>query len=207
MTLSARLTAAAETLAVSVPEGAAEKLLSLVAVLAKWNAKIRLVGPVSAQQILDDHVVDGLGFARIVARTDTASWWDIGSGAGLPGLVLATLFPRRHFELVEPITKKTAFITTAVRTLGLTNVTVHTTRMELLTPDETSPKGALSRATFAPDAWYARAAELVGPGGQVIVALGSTDAPDLRARALLTDDYEMPVGRAKRSNLLVQVPL
>jgi 16S rRNA (guanine527-N7)-methyltransferase len=57
---------------------------------------------------------------------------DVGSGAGLPGLALAIARPDLELHLVEPLTRRTGWLSGAVAQLGLTNVTVHTARAESL---------------------------------------------------------------------------
>ena len=57
---------------------------------------------------------------------------DIGSGAGLPGIVLAIRRPDLHVTLVEPLLRRTTFLELAVSRMGLTNVTVHRGRAEEL---------------------------------------------------------------------------
>jgi 16S rRNA (guanine527-N7)-methyltransferase len=200
--LAGRIADGAAHLEVELPAAAADALARYAELIARWNARIRVVGPGDVRTIVDEHVVDALGFSRIVRRAAAPAWYDIGAGAGLPGLVLACLFPDVRFVLVEPVGKKSAFMHHAATTLGLTNVEVLTTRIELLPAG--GPAAALSRATFAPDEWFERARELVGPGGQVVVALGHADAPALRARAEAVDSYALPSNHARRTNLLLR---
>lgn len=202
MTLAARIADGAAQLGVELPAGAADMLARYAELIARWNARIRVVGPGDVRTIADEHVVDALGFSRIVRRAAAPAWYDIGAGAGLPGLVLACLFPETRFVLVEPVGKKSAFMHHAAASLGLTNVEVLTTRIELLPTG--GPTAALSRATFAPDEWFERASALVGPGGHVVVALGQADAPALRARAEVVDSYALPSNQARRTNLLLR---
>lgn len=61
---------------------------------------------------------------------------DVGSGAGLPGLVLAILAPQHHYMLAEKVGKKASFLHTVTRELGLSHVVVHPARVELLKPNK-----------------------------------------------------------------------
>jgi 16S rRNA (guanine527-N7)-methyltransferase len=91
---------------------------------------------------------------------------DVGSGGGFPALIVAALRPALAVRCVEPIHKKTAFLSAAVRSLKLGNVTVVTRRV-----DEGLDHGfdaAFSRATFALDEWLALGERLVRSGGMVI---------------------------------------
>ena len=172
--------------------------LTYAALLAKWNARIRLVGPSDLATIVREQVVDALGFALAVhALDDEEGFWDVGAGGGLPGILLALRFPERHFALVEPIHKKTAFLSHAAHELGLENVVVHTGRVEAdgavvpaLTLPFERPRAALSRATLAPGPWLATARQLVAPGGLVLRAVA-----DAVPEAVMADPHSAPAGR------------
>lgn len=155
------------------------RALELASLLAKWNAKIRLVGPSDLTTIVREQIVDALGFSLALDALDDDAYWDIGAGGGLPGLLMALCYPERRFVLVEPIHKKTAFLQHAAQVLALANVQVHTGRVAAdgsIEPAMTRapsppPRAAFSRATLAPEPWLATARQLVGPGGLVLIAV------------------------------------
>jgi 16S rRNA (guanine(527)-N(7))-methyltransferase RsmG len=173
------------------------RALAFARLLAAWNARIRLVGPTELASIVREQVVDAMGFALALRDLAEDSFWDVGAGGGLPGLLLALYFPERRFVLVEPIHKKSAFLKHAAHALGLDNASVHTGRVE---PDGSlhpplrlpgpPPRAALSRATLAPEVWLATARHLVGPGGLALIALAD-QVPDAIAR----DTSSVEVGR------------
>ena len=68
----------------------------------------------------------------IPERGESQDVIDVGSGAGLPGLALAIARPDLHVHLVEPLARRTGWLSGTVAELGLTNVTVHTARAEAL---------------------------------------------------------------------------
>ena len=186
---SLRATLARDLEAIGVGQGGTseagaflDRALDFATLLAKWNAKIRLVGPSDLTTIVREQVVDAMGFALALATLDDESYWDIGAGGGLPGLLLALRFPERRFILVEPIHKKTAFLQHAAQVFGLSNVQVHTGRVApdgslepaLLRAPSPLPHAAFSRATLAPDPWLATARRLVGPGGLVLIAVADS---------------------------------
>jgi 16S rRNA (guanine527-N7)-methyltransferase len=107
-----------------------ERLGAYVTLLAKWNAKINLVGPATLADVWRRHILDS---AQIHGRVATAGLLvDLGSGAGLPGLILAILGgPEVH--LVESDARKCAFLHEAARVTG-TRVTVHNKRIEAMPP-------------------------------------------------------------------------
>lgn len=198
-----RLAAALEADLAAIGLGAGEgdfapRALAFAALLAKWNARIRLVGPSDPMTIVREQVVDALGFALALRDLpEEPAFWDVGAGGGLPGLLLAMRFPERRFVLVEPIHKKTAFLSHAAHALGLKNVTVHTGRVEpdgVVTPalglPFEVPRAALSRATLAPEPWLATASRLVGPGGLVLIAVADALPP-----SVADDPGSTPAGR------------
>jgi 16S rRNA (guanine(527)-N(7))-methyltransferase RsmG len=190
-----------------------DRLLEYATLLQRWNAKIRLVGPLDLPTIVREQLVDALGFALAVADLDISSYWDIGAGGGLPGLPLAIVFDDREFTLVEPIHKKTAFLAHAVTNLGLANVRVHTGRVEsdgtvappLRLPPRHAPTGALSRATLGPSEWFETAKALLPPGGTALIAVADESSlpPDLiddpSTRAAGTWRWTIPATSAPRT--------
>src|SRR5436190_1727343 len=101
---------------------------------------------------------------------------DVGSGGGLPAIPLAVLCPNLHFQLLEPVAKKTAFLRTAVRELGLgERVTVTAKRAETIAPAEFDV--AMSRATLPPPEWIQLATQLVRPGGRIFVLASDGSDP------------------------------
>jgi 16S rRNA (guanine527-N7)-methyltransferase len=107
------------------------QLLDYVALLAKWNAVYNLTSVRDPVQMVTHHLLDSL--AAVPAFEHAASILDVGAGGGLPGIVLAIARPRMQVALIDTVHKKTAFLTQVKAELGLTNVTVHTARVEQLT--------------------------------------------------------------------------
>jgi 16S rRNA (guanine527-N7)-methyltransferase len=197
----------ARELDVALDDPAVDRLLTYLGELTHWNRKINLVGPCGAETAVDRHLLDALALLRLLDRPEVKSrvpgWLDVGSGAGLPGLVLAIARPAWRYELCESSGKRAAFLRAQVGSLGLGQVRVHATRAEALDPTLCLGLGAMSRATFPPERWVPFAARLVGPEGLVLVSLGSRPAPDLEARAWLRDDFELPFSKARRANLVL----
>ena len=112
-----------------------EKLVAFQGLIEKWTAKINLVSKSSIPDIWDRHIVDSV---QVFANAPTGSHWvDLGSGGGLPGLVVAILtrdLPNPHrITLVESDQRKATFLRTANRELGLDAV-VLSERIEMLDP-------------------------------------------------------------------------
>ena len=111
----------------SVPRDAMDRLRTYAALLLHWNATINLVGRGDADLLWTRHIADSLRLCPLVPPGTEAAI-DLGSGAGLPGLVLAvaTGIP---FALVEADRRKAAFLLEAARVTAAP-VTVHDARIE-----------------------------------------------------------------------------
>lgn len=189
----------------------AERLLDFAELLCRWNQKIRLVGPNDLATIVREQLVDACGFIPTVRELDAPNLIDVGSGGGLPGLVLAIALPDRHLTLIEPIHKKTAFLSHAAQTLGLTNTHIHTGRVDELgriAPPLRRPHEAtlaLSRATLSPTPWLETGRHLVGHGGLVLIALAGEETlpTEVESDTQTTEHarwrYTVPATRAPRT--------
>jgi 16S rRNA (guanine527-N7)-methyltransferase len=90
--------------------------------LSTWGIGRGLIGPREASRLWDRHV---LNCAVVVPRVPTAATVaDVGSGAGLPGLVWAIARPDLQVTLIEPMLRRTTFLTEVIDELGLANATV-----------------------------------------------------------------------------------
>ena len=100
--------------------------------LAEWNEKMNLVGPATLDVFWNRHAWDSAQLLQLAPEART--WADLGAGAGLPGLVLATLGKGKadfHVHLVESMVKRCRFLSEVVRELDLP-ATVHNARAENL---------------------------------------------------------------------------
>jgi 16S rRNA (guanine527-N7)-methyltransferase len=112
-----------------------ERLDEYAALLSHWNSRINLVAPGTIANLRRRHIEDCLQICQHVTPAD-GIWADLGSGGGLPGLVLAIAFQRTEteFRLVESDQRKAVFLRTAIRQLDLANASVVTRRIEDITP-------------------------------------------------------------------------
>lgn len=103
------------------------QLAAFVELLREEAARQNLIAPSTLDQVWARHIVDS---AQLLDHAPADGiWLDIGSGAGLPGLVIA-LLRDAPVELVEPRKLRTDFLSRAAGELGLSNVTVHTAKIE-----------------------------------------------------------------------------
>ncbi|RPH45802.1 MAG: 16S rRNA (guanine(527)-N(7))-methyltransferase RsmG [Burkholderiales bacterium] len=131
--LPALLAQGASELGLSLDEPTRRKLIDYVGLLRKWNSVYNLTSVRDPAQMLVQHLMDSLAILPALDRRldlDRATVADIGSGAGLPGLVIAIVHPAAQVVSIEPVGKKTAFQRQVCAELGLTNVEVVTGRAE-----------------------------------------------------------------------------
>jgi len=119
-------------------------LMEFVQLLAKWNKSYNLTAVRDLRQMVVRHVLDSLSICALLVG---ARILDVGSGAGLPGLVLAITEPDRHFVLLDSALKRTRFLHQAAYELGLGNVEIERQRIENFRP-QIAFDCMLSRASF-----------------------------------------------------------
>lgn len=100
-----------------------ERLAAYVALLQKWNSRINLIGKSTEQEIWERHVADSLQLLPLLPPPPCALA-DLGSGAGLPGLVIAIARPDMAVTLVEQDQRKAAFLREVVAQMALKNTQV-----------------------------------------------------------------------------------
>jgi 16S rRNA (guanine527-N7)-methyltransferase len=110
-----------------------DRLAAFVALLARWQARINLVSAASLADVWRRHVLDSAQLYPMI-EPKTARVYDIGSGAGFPGLVLA-IMGLGDVHLVESDRRKAAFLREASR-IAAARVTVHPVRAETLHPGD-----------------------------------------------------------------------
>ncbi len=113
---------------------AAERLAAWSRTLTQWSRAQRLVGWRAGAELLDRGLADCWCDVGLLDRADLAERpiVDVGSGSGLPGLVLAAAFPTRAVHLVEARRKRAAFLREAARAMELPEVVVHHGRSEVV---------------------------------------------------------------------------
>lgn len=102
-----------------------KQLQAYAQLLRQWNPKINLVSPTTLPDLETRHIVDSAQLVPHLPAEEAVEVLDVGSGAGLPGLIMAILAPHHRFTLAERDQRKAAFLHTAVYSLGLSNVKVH----------------------------------------------------------------------------------
>lgn len=147
--------------------------------LATSGVERGLVGPREGPRLWQRHVLNCALLAPLVPAG--ASVVDVGSGAGLPGIVVALARPDLGVVLVEPLLRRTSWLEEVVADLGL-DVEVVRARAQECGRDADA---VLSRAVAPLDRLLGWCLPLVRPGGQVLALKGSGAAQELAAAAPL----------------------
>jgi 16S rRNA (guanine527-N7)-methyltransferase len=146
-----------------------ERLERYAALLLHWNRRINLVGTHDPAELWQRHLLDCLMLQAVPRDPALQRWVDVGSGAGLPGIVWAIVHPELHVTAVESVARKATFLQEAARQLGLSNFACVRQDVHRLaaTPGFATFDALLVRA-FGPLGGVLRLGlELVRPGGEL----------------------------------------
>lgn len=153
------------------------------AFLAEAGVERGLIGPREVERLWDRHLINCAVLADVVPRE--ASVVDIGSGAGLPGVVLAIVRPDLSITLLEPLLRRTVFLSECVTLLGLRNVEVRRGRAEEVAA-EYAVDVVTARAVAPLDRLAGWALPLLRPGGELLALKGERAGIELKeARPVL----------------------
>jgi 16S rRNA (guanine527-N7)-methyltransferase len=174
----------------TVPEAAAAifgdalpKAEKYAELLAGSGVERGLIGPAEADRIWERHVLNCAAVAYLLPARCTLV--DVGSGGGLPGIVLAMLLPHARVTLLEPLARRVDFLKETIAELGLTNADVLRARAEDLA-GQVSADVVTARAVAPLDKLAGLTVGLVRPGGRVLAIKGSSAEAELaKARPVL----------------------
>ena len=151
--------------------------VTFAGLLATRGVERGLLGPREVPRLWDRHLLNCAVVAELI-EPQRGTLLDLGSGAGLPGLVLALLLPETAVTLLEPMERRCRFLTEAVTELRLANVSVLrgraedvTVRTEVVTARAVAPLPRLAELAIG----------LVRPGGMVLAIKGRTAHEELTA--------------------------
>ena len=162
--LEAEPAAAAEVLGAHLEQGR-----RFTASLARHGEELGLIGPLELPRLWTRHILNSALVAPLLRPGRVG---DVGSGAGLPGLVLAIMRPDVSFTLIEPMERRVAWLERQAGELELPNVEVVRARAE-----ESKLKGSLdqvtARAVSALRTLIPVTAPLLRPGGELVLMKGA----------------------------------
>ena len=180
MSMAATLAKGSAALGLDLPAEAQEKLLAFARLLIKWNKVYNLTAIRDEAQVVTHHLLDSLSVLPQLAGIKRLV--DVGSGGGLPGVVLAICRPELQVDSVETVQKKATFQNQARIELKLVNFRAHHARIENWQPAyfaEQPVDGIVSRA-FADLADFVNlSAHLAGPETRILAMKGVYPADEI----------------------------
>ena len=154
-----------------------QPLLDTYAELVRtWAMRLNLVSLDDLDRIETRHIQDSLRLAPLLAEAPDGPCMDVGSGAGFPGVPLAITNPDRPWRLLEPRSKRAAFLEEVVRQLDLPNVEVVAASAEQAAADPSLAAAhafVAARALAAPPEAFDLMKPLVAVGGIAAAFLGA----------------------------------
>ncbi len=152
----------------TVPKEAQEKLLAYLKLLQKWNKFYNLTSVRDPLDMVTLHLLDSLS---VLPYIQTSNLLDVGSGGGLPGIVLAICLPELQVTTIDTVQKKTIFMRQVKGELGLSNCEVVHSRVEKYMP-QFKFDAVISRA-FSDIALFIKLTQhLITPNGQWLAMKG-----------------------------------
>lgn len=174
----------AAALGVRLNDSQAERLIRYVTRLERWNARFNLISRRDIGRIWPRHILDSLSIAPILLSEgmDPAKKccvFDIGTGAGLPGLPLAIALPELSWLLIDRNQRKIRFLETVIGELALTNVVARVADLGRQTPAELLGGADLivSRAVDDATRLLRLAGPLLKPEGRLVLMTATAAGP------------------------------
>jgi 16S rRNA (guanine527-N7)-methyltransferase len=160
-----------------VPRETEVRLRAFLRLLLDWNTKINLIAAAPEEAVWNRHILDSWQLLPLIPSGPLA---DLGSGGGLPGLVLA-IGRTEETHLIESDRRKSAFLMEASRALGLGHVRVHPVRIEAA---KLPPIAIVTARALAPlTDLLGNAARILAPGGVAVFPKGRNAEVELTAAA------------------------
>ncbi|MGW8308606.1 MAG: 16S rRNA (guanine(527)-N(7))-methyltransferase RsmG [Achromobacter pulmonis] len=182
--MAGRLAHAFEQLGLQADAAATAKLFDYLAQMQRWNRTYNLTAIRDPQQMLVQHLFDSLAAvgpfsAALGAPGTPAKVYDVGSGGGLPGVVLAIMRPEWSVTCVDAVEKKTAFVRQMSGVLALPNLQARHARIETLEPAGCNI--VTSRAFASLEDFAMLAGRHVGNDGTLIAMKGKVPDEEIQA--------------------------
>ncbi len=179
-TLLAHLQSRLSALELDLPADVQARLIKYIDLLARWNKAYNLTAIRDPIAMIDRHLVDALAVLPHCRGPDLA---DIGTGPGIPGLVLALVHPYERVWLVDSNGKKARFLRECLRQFDLPQVVVHEARAEALAA--AAFRQVISRAYSDLATFVSSTRQLLAPEGRWLAMKGKVPGSEIEA---LPDD-------------------
>ena len=189
------------------------KLDNYLSFMLEYNQNVNLTAIKDKEEGIEKHLFDSLLIANDY-DLDNKDICDLGSGAGLPGIPLAILYPNSNLYLVEPTTKRCVFLSKCVEMLGLKNVTVINDRAENLKSYQEKFDVVVSRAVARLNILLEISSQLIKVGGILLAMKAKTAEEELKEASsaikklsfkyVETKTSELPESKETRNNLIIK---
>lgn len=190
--LASRIAGGAAVLSIPLDRAQVESLVAYLRLVERWNATYNLTSVRDPRAMVTQHVLDSLAAAAALCRRRAPGrrrrTLDVGSGAGLPGVVFAVAMPETEVVCIDSVGKKAAFITQAAAAIGARNATALHGRVERLR--EPRFDVITSRAFASLAAFVASTRHLLAENGEWLAMKGKAPAAEVAALAGVTVEIE-----------------
>lgn len=165
-----------------------EVLRAFAADLGERGETLGLIGPLEPQRLWTRHLLNSAILAPLIDPNARVA--DIGTGGGMPGLVLAIVRPDAHFYLIEPMERRCAWLNEQIDTLGLTNVEVRRGRAEefhgAFEVDQVTARAVTALRKLVP-----LTAPLLRAGGELLLLKGDSVQGEIDAAEKVLRKYKV----------------
>lgn len=183
----------------SLTETQLQQCIAYVILLDKWNSAYNLTSVRNPQEMLIKHVLDSL---VVAPHLSGEQFIDVGTGPGLPGILLAIYYPEKHFTLLDSLGKRIRFLNQVKLQLNLKNVTPIQSRVEEHQPEQ-GYDGVISRAFASLNDMLAWCKHLPAANGQFFAMKGAAVQEEIAAlpdfvKVMAVKDLQVPELDAQR---------
>ena len=182
---SERLTRALDSLRLAAQPAQQAALLEYLSQLLRWNKTYNLTAIRDPDQALVQHIFDSLALVPSMSRalalhpSEAPSIVDVGSGGGLPGVILAIMLPHVKVTCVDAVEKKAMFVRQMAGVLALPNLSAQHARIETIEPFQSSI--VTSRAFASLQDFAQLSGQHVREGGYLLAMKGREPTEELTA--------------------------
>ena len=192
----------AELMDIALTEFQIQQLLSYHSLISKWNKVYNLSAIRDPLESIKKHFLDSLS---IISFIKDELLLDVGSGAGLPGIVIAIMKPKTKVFVIDSVGKKCRFMQTAKTELSLTNLTVINSRVEDFVPKETFQQ-ITSRAFADTNETINKTQHLVSSDGRYLLMKGDNiNEDDINNINIKVHSLKVPFVSDNRSLLEINI--
>jgi len=204
MNLANNLCQGLDALQINLSDLTQTQLLNYLELLVKWNRVYNLTGVRDVAEMIPKHILDSL---TVLPYVRGAQILDVGTGAGLPGLILAMARPDWQCVLLDSNAKKIRFVKQAIIELDIKNAVAECTRIEAYHPT-VKFNTIISRAYASLHRFYTQTARLCTIDGGLLAMKGvypETEIAEMAGVHLETFSLELPKNAAQRHLIVMQI--